>query len=180
MPSRSVRTPRRGTTAVVREVMVDDTSDAIRRVQTLPPGFLLDVNLVLALIDPQHVFHDAAHAWAARRGDALWYTCPLVQHGVLRVASQPRYPNSPGTVEAVRRILAQFITSPRHRFLADDVSLLDAGRVADATLLTPTHLTDLHLLALAVHHGVRLATFDRRVPAEAIVGGPAALQVIVG
>ena len=143
-------------------------------------GYLLDVNLVLALLDPQHVFHDAAHAWAEHEPDAPWYTCPIVQHGVLRVASQPRYPNSPGTVDAVRGVLAQFAASPRHRFLVDDVSLLDAGRVADATLLTPAHLTDLHLLALAVRHGVQLATFDRRVPVSAIVGGVGALRVIAG
>jgi predicted nucleic acid-binding protein len=118
------------------------------------------------------------HAWAAREQDAMWHTCPLVQHGVLRVASQPRYPNSLGTVDAVRRVLAQFVASPRHRFLADDVSLLDTGRVADTTLLTPSHLTDLHLLALAMAHGLQLATFDRRVPAAAIVGGAQALHVI--
>jgi toxin-antitoxin system PIN domain toxin len=165
---------------VVREVMVDETSDAITRARAGTPGFLLDVNVVLALLDPQHVFHEAAHAWAAREKDASWYTCPLVQHGVLRVASQPRYPNSLGTVDAVRRVLAQFVSSPRHRFLADDVSLLDVGRVADATLLTPLHLTDLHLLALAVRHGVQLATFDRRVPAAAITGGPGALCVVAG
>jgi toxin-antitoxin system PIN domain toxin len=166
--------------AVVREVMMDETRDAITRRRASPPGVLLDVNLVLALLDPQHVFHDEAHAWAANEPDALWYTCPLVQHGVLRVASQPRYPNSPGTVEAVRRVLAQFVASPRHRCLVDDVSLLDAGRVADATLLTPLHLTDLHLLALAVEHGLQLATFDRRVPAAAIVGGVSALRVLPG
>jgi predicted nucleic acid-binding protein len=60
------------------------------------------------------------------------------------------------------------------------VSLLDTGRVADAALLTPTHLTDLHLLALAVAHGLQLATFDRRVPAAAIVGGVGALHVVSG
>lgn len=179
MPSSPSRARRRRP-AVVREVMVDETSDAIRRARANRSGFLLDVNLVLALLDPQHVFHDAAHAWAERTGDAPWYTCPLVQHGVLRVASQSRYPNSLGTVEAVRGVLAQFVASPRHRFLVDDVSLLDANRVADATRLTPAHLTDLHLLALAVHHGVQLATFDRRVPAAAIVGGAAALHVIAG
>lgn len=50
--------------------------------------FLLDVNTVLALLDPRHVFHDAAHAWAERAPDARWLTCPLVQNSVIRVASQ--------------------------------------------------------------------------------------------
>jgi toxin-antitoxin system PIN domain toxin len=180
MPPAPSRASRRVRPAVVREVMIDETCDALTRTRASALGFLLDVNVVLALLDPQHVFHEAAHAWAAREHDAMWYTCPLVQHGVLRVASQPRYPNSLGTVDAVRRVLAQFVASPRHRFLADDVSLLDTGRVTEATLLTPSQLTGLHLLALAVAHGLQLATFDRRVPAAAIVGGVPALQVIVG
>jgi toxin-antitoxin system PIN domain toxin len=180
MSSAPSRAPRRVRPAVVREVMVDDAHDAITRTHANASGYLLDVHVVLALLDPQHVFHDAAHAWAARERDGWWYTCPLVQHGVLRVASQPRYPNSLGTVEAVRRVLARFTASARHRFLADDVSLLDADRVADPTRLTPAHLTDLHLLALAARHGLRLATFDRRVPAAAIVGGAQALHVIMG
>ena len=30
--------------------------------------FLLDVNVLIALVDPAHVQHDAAHAWFARVG----------------------------------------------------------------------------------------------------------------
>jgi uncharacterized protein len=174
------RVPRRTPPTVVREVIANEATGGVTYGRDTTGAFLLDVNVVLALLDPQHVFHDAAHAWATVHADALWYTCPIVQHGVLRVASQPRYPNSLGTVDAVRSVLARFVASPRHRFLADDVSLLDAGRVADAARLTPAYVTDLHLLALAAAHGVRLATFDRRIPAEAITGGHAALHVIAG
>lgn len=174
------RAPRRVSATVAREVMAHEATGGVIYGRDMTGAFLLDVNVVLALLDPQHVFHDAAHVWATTYADALWYTCPLVQHGVLRVASQPRYPNSLGTVNAVRTVLTRFVASPRHRLLPDDVSLLDAGRVADAALLTPAHVTDLHLLALAVAHGVQLATFDRRIPAAAIRGGDAALHVITG
>ena len=46
---------------------------------------LLDVNAVIALIDPLHVHHERAHRWFASRGGAPWHTCPLVQNGVVRV-----------------------------------------------------------------------------------------------
>jgi hypothetical protein len=32
--------------------------------------FLLDVNVIIALIDPTHVDHDAAHRWFADTGAA--------------------------------------------------------------------------------------------------------------
>lgn len=59
--------------------------------------FLLDVNVLIALIDPSHVGHDAAHHWFAEQGHADWATCPLTQNGVIRIVGNPRYPNSTGS-----------------------------------------------------------------------------------
>lgn len=140
--------------------------------------FLLDVNTLLALLDPQHVFHEPAHAWAARTPPARWLTCPLVQNGVIRVASQSAYPNHLGTAGAVREVLREFCADPRHEFCPDDVSLVDGDRLVRPELLTPSRVTDLYLLALAVHHSAQLATFDRRIPAEAVAGGPDALTIL--
>lgn len=141
-------------------------------------GFLLDVNTLLALLDPRHVFHDAAHEWVARTHEVRWLTCPLVQNGAIRVASQSAYPNHLGTAGEVREVLQAFCDDPRHEFCPDDVSLIDESRLVRPALLTPSRVTDLYLLLLAVHHGARLATFDRRIPAEAIRGGPGAVTVL--
>lgn len=140
--------------------------------------FLLDVNTLLALLDPRHVFHEAAHAWAARDAQAHWLTSPLVQNGVIRVASQSRYPNHLGTSGAVRDVLRAFCAAPRHEFCPDDISLIDDAHVARTDLLTPSVITDVYLLALARHHRARLATFDRRIPVHAVPDGHAALELI--
>lgn len=66
----------------------------------------------------------------------------------------------------------------RHEFCRDDVSLLDSGYLIRPDLLTPSRFTDLYLIALARHHEAHLATFDRRVPAEAIAGGLSILAII--
>lgn len=58
------------------------------------------------------------------------------------------------------------------------MSLLDPAHLARPDLLTPARVTDLYLLALARQHGARLATFDRRVPADAVAGGAAALELL--
>jgi hypothetical protein len=49
----------------------------------------------------------------------------------------------------------------------DDVSLTDASLFDLSQVLTPRHLTDIHLLGLAAKHGGRLVTFDRGIPATA-------------
>jgi len=139
---------------------------------------LLDVNTVLALLDPQHVFHDAAHAWAAADPDAVWLTCPMVQNGVLRVVGNPAYPNHLGSTAAARDVLAAFCASPRHAFVPDNISLLDHDHVRDATMLTPSRVNDLYLLALAIAHDAQLATFDRKLPAAAIQGGLEGIALI--
>lgn len=53
---------------------------------------------------------------------------------------------------------------------------LNDALLARPELLTPVRVTDLYLLAR--HHGARLATFDRRIPAAAVRGGAAALTVL--
>ena len=43
--------------------------------------FLLDVNVLIALVDPAHVQHDAAHDWFGQLGYLAWATCPLTENG---------------------------------------------------------------------------------------------------
>jgi predicted nucleic acid-binding protein len=43
------------------------------------------------LLDPLHVFHEAAHHWVETTPGLRFLTCPLVQNGVVRIASQSAY-----------------------------------------------------------------------------------------
>lgn len=140
--------------------------------------FLLDVNVLIALVDPAHVQHDAAHEWFADHGHQAWATCPLTENGVLRIVGHTRYPNSPGTPAAVAPLLATLRTLPGHVFWPDDISLLDAERVDAARLLGSAQVTDTYLLALACAHGGQLASFDRRLVKDAVRGGARRLHLI--
>ena len=141
--------------------------------------FLLDVNVLIALLDPAHVQHDAAHEWFAGQGHHAWATCPLTENGVLRIVGNTRYPNSPGTPAAVAPLLATLRTLPGHVFWPDDISLLDAERVDAARLLGSAQVTDTYLLALARAHGGQLASFDRRLVKDAVRRGAQRLHLIV-
>jgi hypothetical protein len=140
--------------------------------------FLLDVNVLIALIDPAHVQHDHVHAWFASVGSNAWATCPLTENGVLRIVGHSRYPNSPGTPAAVAELMTAFFAHPNHEFWPDNVTLLNSRHVHAARLLDSAQVTDSYLLALAAAHHGRLATLDKQLVADAVVHGRQALCVI--
>jgi toxin-antitoxin system PIN domain toxin len=142
--------------------------------------FLLDVNVLIALIDPTHIGHDAAHHWFAETGAGSWATCPLTENGVMRIVGHPKYPNSAGSPAAVAPILVALRTLPGHVFWGDDISLLDPGAVDAGQIATAGQVTDTYLLALAATRGGELATFDRKLSVKAVRNGKAALHVIPG
>jgi toxin-antitoxin system PIN domain toxin len=131
--------------------------------------FLLDVNVLIALIDPAHVQHDRAHEWFAERGRYAWASCPLTQNGVLRIVGHPRYNNSPGPPAAVAELMTVLLALPGHEFWPDDISVLDPRHIHIDRLFETTQITDSYLLALASAHGGQLATFDRRLVMDAVV-----------
>lgn len=139
---------------------------------------LLDVSVLIALIDPAHTQHLAAHDWFAREHSTGWATCPLTENGALRIVSHPKYSNSAGAPHLVLPALHSLIGQPGHIFWPDDLSLLNDPLIDPSRLLTSSQLTDTYLLALAVAKGGRLATFDRRLSPDAVAGGRKALHLI--
>lgn len=140
--------------------------------------FLLDVNVLIALIDPAHVQHDAAHEWFAAHGKQAWATCPLTENGVLRIVGHSRYPNSPGTPAEVAQLMKGLRSLPGYVFWPDNISLLDTEMIDTERLLNSGQVTDSYLLALACVHKGQLATFDRRLVTDAVRGGAQGLHLI--
>ncbi len=140
--------------------------------------YLLDVNVLIALIDPAHVQHDEVHAWFGRLGHKSFATCPITENGLLRIVGHPKYPNSPGPPSAVASALAAIRRLPGHAFWADSISLLD-GHAADASLLSShSRVTDSYLLALARANSGKLATLDQKLATEAVANGRLSLAII--
>jgi len=141
--------------------------------------FLLDVNVLIALIDRFHVQHDRAHDWFATSGREAWATCPLTENGVLRIVSHPRYPNSPGSPAEVVQSLKVLRTLGSHEFWPDDITLFDPDRFDSARLLASGQITDTYLLGLASAHEGKLATFDRHLVTDAVANGEQSLHLIL-
>ena len=130
---------------------------------------LLDVNVLIALLDADHVSHHAARSWFAAHAALGWASCAITQNGCLRIMSHPGYPNVrpiADIAERLRRATAQ----PQHIFWNESMSILDPARFDHTRLHGPRQLTDAYLLALAISNGGRLVTFDRSLSLGAVVG----------
>jgi toxin-antitoxin system PIN domain toxin len=139
---------------------------------------LLDANVLIALMDPAHEFHHAAHAWFQENRQFGWATCPITENGCLRILSNPGYPLSGLTLQQVRDILAEFVAATDHRFWPDSVSVLEANRF-ELAKAGHKNLTDLYLLRLASACGGRLITFDRGIRWQSVAGcEPEHLQIV--
>ena len=140
--------------------------------------FLLDVNVLIALIDPAHMQHDQAHDWFSRVGKKGFATCPITENGLLRIVGHPKYPNSPGPPNSVAPLLASMRTLPGHHFWPDKISIGDDLHIDAALLSSHSRVTDSYLLALAKAHGGRLASMDRKLAVDAVSGGASTLEII--
>lgn len=130
---------------------------------------LLDVNVLIALLDVDHVHHATATQWLAGNIGHGWASCPLTQNGCIRIMSQSGYPNSLAAALVAAR-LAEAAATPHHQFWPDSASLLESGTVVWEAILGPRQVSDVYLLALAVRNEGRLVTFDRGISLHAVPG----------
>jgi len=131
---------------------------------------LLDVNVLVALFNPDHVHHDAAHDWFAGARASGWATCSVTEQGLLRILANPsfwsEFERTAGLIERLR----QFCGSGSHRFWDQAVSLRDRTLFDLSHLSGHRQITDVYLLGLAHRMGGHLATFDRTIPLKAVIG----------
>jgi toxin-antitoxin system PIN domain toxin len=139
---------------------------------------LFDVNLLIAMFQPDHTHYQRAHEWWRVNQTAGWASCPLTQNGFVRILSQPKFPK-PMSVDGAIALLQIVTSADEHSFWPDDISLTDPQLFDHTNILGPKQLTDIYLLALAVKNGGRLATFDRAIPLAAVRGAEPRHVVVI-
>ncbi len=139
---------------------------------------LLDVNVLIALLDSDHVDHVRARDWINAEVGNGWASCAITQNGFVRIISQPRYPSPVSPSQAIDR-LSRATNTEHHEFWACSVSLLDRDVIDHSRLHGHRQVTDAYLLALATANNGRLITFDQSVPVSAIRGAEEANLVIL-
>ena len=130
---------------------------------------IFDVNVVIALLDPDHAFHERAHRWWATNQKSGWASCPIVENGVVRIMSSPGYSaRLRFTPSDLIARLGIFCQESNHEFWPDDLSLRNEQVFVTDRIHGSSQVTDLYLLALATRRHARLATFDRTIPLSAV------------
>lgn len=126
-------------------------------------GFLLDVNVLIALLWTRHEHHAVAQSWFAGASESGWATCSLTQLGFVRIVS-----NAAFSAEAIRpaQAMAVLKTNLRHPSHQEWEDRWGASTVLEPfaeRLVGHRQVTDAYLLGLAAKHEGRLATFDRGI-----------------
>ena len=131
---------------------------------------LPDVNILIALLDGNHVFHTRVHGWLAPHKGGL-ATCAITQNGAIRVMSQPRYSSVISLSAAqVKQQLQMGLARQDHAYWPCNETLMDDGLFDWSRIHGHAQLTDIYLLGLAVRRKGVLVTFDRRIPIAAVKG----------
>ena len=130
---------------------------------------LLDVNVVIALLDPQHALHNRAHHWLSAHQDSGWASCAIIENGAVRILSNPNYSKQKRFSPAdILELLKSFAAQTNHEFWPEDIFLRDEKIFDLKNLLSSTQLTDVYLLALATKHEGTLVTFDQNISLKAV------------
>ena len=120
---------------------------------------LVDANVLIALLVPDHQHHSAAESWMDGLEDAdLIASDPAVEGALTRYAVRIGH-----SAAQVQRTLRRVHEIARWRFWPDDLPYADSDL---STVRGHRQVTDSYLASLARHHGGRLVTFDRALAAR--------------
>ena len=139
---------------------------------------LLDINLLLALLDRDHIQHEQGRRWFEQEVQHGWASCATTQNGCVRILSQPSYPSPVSPGRAIK-LLTLATSAPFHEYWHSEISILDETIFDHSRIHGPRQVTDLYLLGLAAHYGGRLVTFDKTIAASAVrTASPSNLVVL--
>ena len=126
-------------------------------------GFLLDVNVLIALVWPAHGSHSQAQDWFARQARQGWATCPFTQAAFVRLVSNPAFSRDAVTPQEAINLLSASLKHRCHRFWSDAISFGEAVELFQGRLVGHRQVSDAYLLGLAIHQKGKLATMDQAV-----------------
>ena len=114
--------------------------------------FLLDANVLIALVVADHVHHASAERWYVGQTEKF-ATCPITQGSLIRLLLREGQPAATA-VAALRGIT----DASRHEFWLDSIAFADVKMTG---IVGHRQVTDAYLAQLARVNNGRLVTFDQ-------------------
>ena len=124
---------------------------------------LLDVNVLVALVWPTHVHHDAVLSWFREHSNQGWATCPLTESGFVRLSCNPLVVRQLIAPSQAIELLAELRVIGSHSFWPLDLSMVDVPERIALRLQGYRQITDALLLATAMRYEGQLVTLDNRL-----------------
>lgn len=124
-------------------------------------AYLLDVNLLIALVRQDHVAHRSAKQWFEGVGSHNWATCAMTEASFVRIVTNPRFLADPPDMAEAVRMVEVLTRLPGHHFWTSDIALAKAVEPLMERFFGHQQVTDAYLLGLAISKKGKLATFDK-------------------
>jgi toxin-antitoxin system PIN domain toxin len=134
-------------------------------------GYLLDANILIAMLDPEHIHHGQCQEWFESTGHRHRHTCPTTENGAIRVLCGASYPGIRQRPDEAIERLESLLPLGKHQFIPDDLSMLDRTVFQRTHLRGSKQITDTYLLGLAVTLDATFATMDRRLDTNTVRNG---------
>jgi hypothetical protein len=129
-------------------------------------AYLPDVNLLVALSDPEHSAHSKVAAWHQSIGTASFLLCPITEAGFARLMATPAVGGE--SISTALLLLKQVTALPNVGHLTVAPNLLELIRPIESRLQGYRQVTDALLLGLAIKNNAILVTLDRGI--ESLTG----------
>ncbi len=124
---------------------------------------LLDLNVLIALTEPDHIHRNRAERWFLSSGKDDWGVCPLTEAGFIRITTNPSMQAGTITLGRAIAILQALRVHPGYHYwpITDAESWVAVTAGFAARISGHRQITDAYLLGLAIKHDGVLVTFDR-------------------
>lgn len=127
-------------------------------------AWLLDVNVLVARLWPDHPFHAKVRLWLDTNEREGWATCAITQLGVVRTLSNPAFDKrAPRPAETLHWLQKSLKENPYHQFWTDELTAFEGCQIAVARLQGFRQTTDAYLLGLTTHNKATFVTLDKRI-----------------
>lgn len=126
---------------------------------------LLDLNVLIALTEPEHIHRRKAERWFLSTGKDNWGVCPLTEAGFIRITTNPALQAGTITLERAIEILQSLRSHSGYRYwpITDTESWVAVTARFAARITGHQQITDAYLLGLAIKEDGVLVTFDRGI-----------------
>jgi toxin-antitoxin system PIN domain toxin len=125
--------------------------------------FLLDTNVLIALVETGHPHHRKAQEWLNSSRTHLWGICPLTEAGFLRIVTNAKSYPDPHTLGEAAAVLQTMKSFPGFWYWDIRESWVTLTTPFSSRISGHQQVTDAYLLGLAIQEDGILVTFDKGV-----------------